>query len=364
MLSLLWQGLTLRPLPEGAVLAVRPDSCVELDVVAVGAQEVLLDERNVVNDLLEHGSKLLHGPEVGLTAVEADKVLALEEGPAGLDRVEGAAVGRLELGTEVLVEELGALGGAVGRVVVHDKDGLALRVGVSEGTSQLDQEALELFNVGCLGHHELRRVEAVADGSKESDALEVLVVDRGDNHALARHPSALRLVPQLEGALVEEDQVQLLFFELLEAPSEDGPLLHQSGLVSLTDPGCLLGLPVGDFVAGVDQGERLGRDPNPVALLDEDRPLLHGEEAHVVEDLVRDELSLELSRQLALDWDALEDVVVVAVAVEVVALDDVFDGLVLDTSSSGDDRVGSNGLAKVSKRAVTTQEEVLDLGLS
>ena len=103
MLSLLWQGLTLRPLPEGAVLAVRPDSCVELDVVAVGAQEVLLDERNVVNDLLEHGPKLLHGPEVGLTAVEADKVLALEEGPAGLDRVEWTAVGRLKLGTEILV---------------------------------------------------------------------------------------------------------------------------------------------------------------------------------------------------------------------------------------------------------------------
>ena len=114
------------------------------------------------------------------------------------------------------------------------------------------------------------------------------VVDRGDNHALTRHPSTLRLVPQLEGALVEEDQVQLLFFELLEAPSEDGPLLHQSGLVCLTDPGCLLGLPVGDFVAGVDQGERLGWDMDTVALLDKNRSLFHGEEAHVVENLVRD----------------------------------------------------------------------------
>ena len=52
--------------------------------------------------------------------MEADKVLALEEGPAGLDGVEGTAVGRLELGPKVLVEELGALGGAMGRVVVHD----------------------------------------------------------------------------------------------------------------------------------------------------------------------------------------------------------------------------------------------------
>ena len=114
------------------------------------------------------------------------------------------------------------------------------------------------------------------------------VVDRGDNHALTRHPSTLRLVPQLEGALVEEDQVQVLFFELLEAPSKDGPLLHQSGLVCLTDPGCLLGLPVGDFVAGVDQGERLGWDMDTVALLDKNRSLFHGEEAHVVENLVRD----------------------------------------------------------------------------
>ena len=73
---------------------------------------------------------------------------------------------------------------------------------------------------------------------------------------------------------------------------------------------------------------------------------------------------LELSRKLALDWDALEDVVVVAVAVEVVAFDAVLDGLVLDPSSPGDDCVGRDGLAEVSEGPVATQEEVLDLGLS
>ena len=98
----------------------------------------------------------------------------------------------------------------MGRVVVHDQDGLALGVGVSEHTSQLDQEALELLDVGGLGHHELRRAEAVADGPEESDALEVPVVDWSDNHALTRHPSTLRFVPQLERALIEEDQVNLL----------------------------------------------------------------------------------------------------------------------------------------------------------
>ena len=49
----------------------------ELDVGAVNAQEVRLDERDVFNDLFEHVTKLLHGPEVGLTAVETDKVLWL-----------------------------------------------------------------------------------------------------------------------------------------------------------------------------------------------------------------------------------------------------------------------------------------------
>ena len=73
---------------------------------------------------------------------------------------------------------------------------------------------------------------------------------------------------------------------------------------------------------------------------------------------------LELSRKLALDWDALEDVVVVAVAVEVVAFDAVLDSLVLDPSRPRDSRVGRDGLAEVSEGAVATQEEVLDLGLS
>ena len=158
----------------------------------------------------------------------------------------------------------------------------------------MNQKEFERLNVGGLGHHELRRAEAVADGPEESDALEVPGVDRGDNHALGRHPGAPRLAPQLEGALVKEDQVQPLFLELLEAPCEDGPLLHEPGLVGLTDPGCLLGLPVGDFVSGVDQSERPGWDVDTVALYDQDRPLLHGEEAHAVEHFVRDEFLFEL----------------------------------------------------------------------
>ena len=71
-----------------------------------------------------------------------------------------------------------------------------------------------------------------------------------------------------------------------------------------------------------------------VALLDEDRPLFHGEEAHVVEHFVRDEFLFELCRKFTLAGFALEDVVVVAVAVEVVAFDAVLDSLILDSSSS------------------------------
>ena len=52
--------------------------------------------------------------------MEADKFLSLQESPACLDGIEGTAVGWLELGSEVLVEEFDALGGAMGWVVVHD----------------------------------------------------------------------------------------------------------------------------------------------------------------------------------------------------------------------------------------------------
>ena len=71
------RALVVGLLPEGTVLIRGPDASVKLDVGAVHAQEVLLDERDIFNDLLEHRAKLLHGPEVGLTAVEADKVLSL-----------------------------------------------------------------------------------------------------------------------------------------------------------------------------------------------------------------------------------------------------------------------------------------------
>ena len=75
----------------------------ELNVVAVYSKQVLLDDRNVVNNWLKHDSKLLHVPEVGFFAVKTNKVLTFKQGPAGLDRIEWTAVGRLKLGTEILV---------------------------------------------------------------------------------------------------------------------------------------------------------------------------------------------------------------------------------------------------------------------
>ena len=54
---------------------------------------------------------------------------------------------------------------------------------------------------------------------------------------------------------------------------------------------------------------------------------------------------------------------VVAVAVAVVALDDVLDGLVVEAGRPGDAADGGDGLGEVRDRAVAPQEQVLDLGL-
>ena len=54
---------------------------------------------------------------------------------------------------------------------------------------------------------------------------------------------------------------------------------------------------------------------------------------------------------------------VVAVAVAVVALDHVLDGLVVEASGPGDAADGGDWLREVSDRAVAPQEQVLDLCL-
>ena len=46
---------------------------------------------------------------------------------------------------------------------------------------------------------------------------------------------------------------------------------------------------------------------------------------------------------------ALENIVIVAVAVKMVAFNAVLYGLVLDASSPGDSRIGRDGLTKVSE---------------
>ena len=61
----------------------------EADVLAVGAQEALLVDGNLLVERLDHSLELCHVEDVGLPAVEPDEVLALELGPAGLHDVEG-----------------------------------------------------------------------------------------------------------------------------------------------------------------------------------------------------------------------------------------------------------------------------------
>ena len=63
----------------------------EVDVLPVDAEQVVLVDRHLLVDGLDHGPELRHGEDVGVAAVEAHEVLALEVGPAGLHDVEGAA---------------------------------------------------------------------------------------------------------------------------------------------------------------------------------------------------------------------------------------------------------------------------------
>ena len=78
-------------------------------------------------------------------------------------------------------------------------------------------------------------VEAVAYGAEESHGLQVLLVDGGNNSALAGHPSATTRVraPQLEGGLVHVNDAILPGLPALQLPCKPGPLLHQPGLLGL-----------------------------------------------------------------------------------------------------------------------------------
>ena len=175
-------------------------------------------------------------------------------------------------------------------MVVHDQPRLDLSVGIAKRPCHLNEELFELLDVGGLAHHELGTVQAVADGAEERHGLQVLLVDGGDDDALAGHPSATAGVraPQLEGGLVHVDDALLPGLPALQLSGEPGPLLHQLGLLGLGDPGGLLGLLVADAVAGVDEGEGVGWHLDLVLLLDEPAAPLQGEEAHLVEDLVGD----------------------------------------------------------------------------
>ena len=193
----------------------------------------------------------------------------------------------------------------------------------------------------------------------------MLAVDWGDYHELAGHPSATARVraPQLEGGLVHENDALLHALPLLKLPSKPGSLLHQLSLLSLGDPSYLLGLLVGNPVAGIDQGKRLGRYFDLVLLLYELAASFQGEKAHFVKDIIRDQLLLEGRGELPSPGDTLVDVVVVAVPITVVTLDHVLDGLVEDTSRLGDAADGGHGLREVRKRPVAPQEKVLYLRL-
>ena len=63
----------------------------EADVLAVGAQQAVLVDGHLLVERLDHRPELCHVKDVGLPAMEPDKVLALKLGPAGLYDVEGRA---------------------------------------------------------------------------------------------------------------------------------------------------------------------------------------------------------------------------------------------------------------------------------
>ena len=69
-------------------VVTEADLSVELDVLAIGAQQAILVDGYLLVERLYHSPKLSHIKDIGLPAMEPHEVLALELGPAGLHYVE------------------------------------------------------------------------------------------------------------------------------------------------------------------------------------------------------------------------------------------------------------------------------------
>ena len=93
------------------------------------------------------------------------------------------------------------------RVVVENEVWLRAAVGVSQGTGQLDKELLGAIYVCGRSHHVLERYQAAANSSVQSDSAYELGVMRSPNWCVCGLPSPGGLWPNLEGGLVEVDDV-------------------------------------------------------------------------------------------------------------------------------------------------------------
>ena len=99
------------------ISVTQTDVRVELNILAIGSHHAILIDRHLFVEGLNHGPKLSHVEDVGITAMKPYKVFALKLGPAGLNYVkwrtydkssvsemdDGLTVGRLEAWAKVLV---------------------------------------------------------------------------------------------------------------------------------------------------------------------------------------------------------------------------------------------------------------------
>ena len=66
----------------------------ECNVLPVRVEKTLLTDWKLLVDSLDHGTKLIHVDNIGLPAVQLNKILSLYLSPAGLHYVERAAYDR------------------------------------------------------------------------------------------------------------------------------------------------------------------------------------------------------------------------------------------------------------------------------
>ena len=200
-------GAVLR---ENSSKAVGRLFCSESEIVvyigAVGTENAVDVDRDLVAELLDHLAKRSIVLEVFVATVQPHVVLLLQQGPASFLRIKRRGIPRLE-GRVEPAELFSHLVAVMSWSIIHDKV-RPRGIGVAKLLGQSDEEDLYAGNV-CAGklHVELATNERFANGPVQSHRAQVVLVLRGSYWRVGRHPSLRGLAPHLERGLIHENDV-------------------------------------------------------------------------------------------------------------------------------------------------------------